>query len=57
MQNVIIDGIEVELDEGIDPEEVEKYGADSREDSKIDPAFLVSAAIDDSNEDDSDWEV
>lgn len=53
MQNVIIDGVEVELDDGIDPEEVEKYGADSRDD-EVDTA---EAEADSSREDDDAEEV
>ena len=30
MKKAIIDGIEVELDDDVDPDEVERYGADSR---------------------------
>lgn len=41
-----IDGIEVDLDDGIDPAEVEAYGAESRDDAQIDWDAVEAAAAD-----------
>lgn len=41
-----IDGIEVDLDDGIDPAEVEAHGAESRDDAQIDWDAVEAAAAD-----------
>lgn len=56
MKNVIIDGVEVELDDGIDPEEVERYGADSRGDDEVDLDGLIAEAQAASDLEDDDAE-
>ena len=45
MKKHVIDGIEVELDDDIDPTEVEAFGADSRTDDDIDLEELEAQAL------------
>lgn len=40
----VISGVEVELDPGVDPADVERYGADSRDDTEIDLDAIYAAA-------------
>ena len=40
----IVGGIPLELDDDIDPEDIERYGADSRTDTAVDLAALEDQA-------------
>ena len=44
MNKVMIDGVEVELDDDVDPADVERYGADSHGDIEVDEAALRALA-------------
>lgn len=44
MKKHVIDGVEVELDDDVDPEEVEAFGADSRAETEIDLDELEAQA-------------
>ena len=50
----VLDGVEVELDDDINPDDVERWGADSRDDQGLDWDAVEAAGADDSKEDDDE---
>lgn len=51
----VVGGIPLELDDDIDPEDIERYGADSRTDTAVDLAALeAQARVDAVLEDDTE---
>jgi len=54
MKKAVIHGIEVELDDDVDPEEVERYGADSRTDQEVDVEALRALAEADADREQED---